>query len=156
MRRQLYHLVFFSRHELPNRIWGDVAQGPNQRGNLIDRFGPAAGVLWATAGTQELFIVACMGRNCATAIHVADLRRHCPRKLAREAVPQPVESPRSTPLRRKRHHMIHRRADADPLADAVVVVAGHVGQQRLAAGKAQRVQKLRTAKRLPHDLRLHR
>jgi len=28
--RPLYHLVFFSRHELPNRIWGDVAQGPNR------------------------------------------------------------------------------------------------------------------------------
>lgn len=28
--RPLYHLVFFSRHGLPNRIWGDVAQGPNR------------------------------------------------------------------------------------------------------------------------------
>ncbi|GAA0519076.1 hypothetical protein GCM10009097_40750 [Pigmentiphaga daeguensis] len=28
--RPLYHLVFFSRHALPNRIWGDVAQGPNR------------------------------------------------------------------------------------------------------------------------------
>ncbi|MEO9231565.1 MAG: three-Cys-motif partner protein TcmP [Devosia sp.] len=28
--RPLYHLVFFSRHELPNRIWGDVAQGINR------------------------------------------------------------------------------------------------------------------------------
>jgi three-Cys-motif partner protein len=28
--RPLYHLVFFSRHELPNRIWGDVAQGVNR------------------------------------------------------------------------------------------------------------------------------
>lgn len=28
--RPLYHLVFFSRHELPNRIWGDVAQGANR------------------------------------------------------------------------------------------------------------------------------
>ncbi|MBP7655747.1 MAG: three-Cys-motif partner protein TcmP, partial [Pseudoxanthomonas sp.] len=28
--RPLYHLVFFSRHELPNRIWSDVAQGPNR------------------------------------------------------------------------------------------------------------------------------
>lgn len=28
--RPLYHLVFFSRHPLPNRIWGDVAQGPNR------------------------------------------------------------------------------------------------------------------------------
>ena len=28
--RPLYHLVFFSRHPLPNRIWGDVAQGVNR------------------------------------------------------------------------------------------------------------------------------
>lgn len=28
--RPLYHLVFFSRHPLPNRIWDDVAQGPNR------------------------------------------------------------------------------------------------------------------------------
>lgn len=28
--RPLYHLVFFSRHPLPNRICGDVAQGPNR------------------------------------------------------------------------------------------------------------------------------
>ncbi len=28
--RPLYHLVFFSRHPLPNRIWGEVAQGPNR------------------------------------------------------------------------------------------------------------------------------
>jgi three-Cys-motif partner protein len=28
--RPLYHLVFFSRHPFPNRIWGDVAQGPNR------------------------------------------------------------------------------------------------------------------------------
>lgn len=28
--RPLYHLVFFSRHPLPNRIWGDVAQGQNR------------------------------------------------------------------------------------------------------------------------------
>lgn len=28
--RPLYHLVFFSCHPLPNRIWGDVAQGPNR------------------------------------------------------------------------------------------------------------------------------
>lgn len=26
----IYRLVFFSRHELPNRIWGDVAKGPNK------------------------------------------------------------------------------------------------------------------------------
>lgn len=28
--RPLYHLVFFSRHPLPNRIWGEVAQGSNR------------------------------------------------------------------------------------------------------------------------------
>jgi three-Cys-motif partner protein len=28
--RPLYHLVFFSRHPLPNRVWGDVAQGANR------------------------------------------------------------------------------------------------------------------------------
>jgi three-Cys-motif partner protein len=28
--RPLYHLVFFSRNALPNRIWGDIAQGPNR------------------------------------------------------------------------------------------------------------------------------
>ena len=28
--RPLYHLVFFSRHPLPNRIWSDVAQGTNR------------------------------------------------------------------------------------------------------------------------------
>ncbi len=32
--RPLYHLVFFSRHSLPNRIWGDVAQGPNREFNF--------------------------------------------------------------------------------------------------------------------------
>jgi len=26
----LYRMVFFARHDLPNRIWGDVARGPNQ------------------------------------------------------------------------------------------------------------------------------
>lgn len=28
--RPLYHLVFFSRNPFPNRIWDDVAQGPNR------------------------------------------------------------------------------------------------------------------------------
>lgn len=28
--RPLYHLVFFSRHPLPNRVWEDVAQGKNR------------------------------------------------------------------------------------------------------------------------------
>lgn len=32
--RPLYHLVFFFRHELPNRIWGDVAQGQNREFNF--------------------------------------------------------------------------------------------------------------------------
>lgn len=30
----IYRLVFFARHELPNRIWGDVAQGPNLQLNF--------------------------------------------------------------------------------------------------------------------------
>jgi len=32
--RPLYHLVFFSRHELPNRIWSEVAQGANRELNF--------------------------------------------------------------------------------------------------------------------------
>ena len=36
----------------------------------------------------------------------------------------------------ERHHVVHLGADADPLADLVVVVAGHVGQHRLAAAPA--------------------
>lgn len=32
--RPLYHLVFFSRHPFPNRIWGDVAQGTNREFNF--------------------------------------------------------------------------------------------------------------------------
>jgi hypothetical protein len=27
--RALYRLVFFSRHALPDRIWGDIAKSPN-------------------------------------------------------------------------------------------------------------------------------
>jgi hypothetical protein len=53
-------------------------------------------------------------------------------------------------------HMVHLGANADPFADLVVVVAGHMGHHRLAAGQAQRVEELRAAKRLAHDLRLHR
>ncbi len=34
VNRPLYHLVFFSRHELPNRIWSDVAQGANREFNF--------------------------------------------------------------------------------------------------------------------------
>lgn len=30
----IYRLVFFSRHSLPNRIWGDIAQGPNRSFNF--------------------------------------------------------------------------------------------------------------------------
>jgi hypothetical protein len=26
----IYRLVFFARHELPLRVWGDVARGPNR------------------------------------------------------------------------------------------------------------------------------
>ena len=37
--------------------------------------------------------------------------------------------------------MVHLGADADPLAQRVVVVAGHMGQQGVAVGQAQRVQK---------------
>ena len=32
--RPLYHLVFFSRHAFPNRIWDDVAQGQNRELDL--------------------------------------------------------------------------------------------------------------------------
>ncbi|MBX9798807.1 MAG: three-Cys-motif partner protein TcmP [Burkholderiaceae bacterium] len=32
--RPLYHLVSFSRHPLPNKIWGDVAQGRNREFNF--------------------------------------------------------------------------------------------------------------------------
>ena len=39
--------------------------------------------------------------------------------------------------------MVHLGADADPLAQFVVVVAGHVGHELLAVFEAQRVQKLR-------------
>jgi three-Cys-motif partner protein len=34
--RPIYRMVFFSRHELPNRIWGDVARGPNRDLDLFD------------------------------------------------------------------------------------------------------------------------
>src|SRR5579872_4234062 len=32
----IYRMVFFARHDLPNRIWGDVAKGPN-RSFLFDK-----------------------------------------------------------------------------------------------------------------------
>lgn len=28
--RAIYRMVFFARHDLPNRIWGDIARGPNK------------------------------------------------------------------------------------------------------------------------------
>lgn len=31
----IYRMVFFARHDLPNRIWGDVARGPNQTLDLF-------------------------------------------------------------------------------------------------------------------------
>ena len=57
---------------------------------------------------------------------------------------------------RKRHHMIDIRANANPLPQGMVVVARHMGQQRQAIGQAQGVEKLGAAKRLAHNLRLHR
>ena len=56
----------------------------------------------------------------------------------------------------KRHHMVHLGADADPLPQFVVMVAGHMGQHRLPSGKAQGVEKLRAAKRLADDFGFHR
>jgi len=32
----IYRMVFFARHDLPTRIWGDVARGPNRELNLFD------------------------------------------------------------------------------------------------------------------------
>ena len=29
--RGIYRMVFFARHDLPTRIWGDVARGPNRQ-----------------------------------------------------------------------------------------------------------------------------
>jgi hypothetical protein len=52
--------------------------------------------------------------------------------------------------------MVDLGADANPFAQAVVVVAGHMGHQGVATGQAQGVEKLRTAKGLAHDLRFHR
>ena len=52
--------------------------------------------------------------------------------------------------------VVHLGADADPLADLVVVVRGHVRQHLLAAGQAQRVEELRAAEGLALDARLHR
>jgi hypothetical protein len=52
-------------------------------------------------------------------------------------------------------HVVHLGSNADPLADLVVVVAGHVGDHRLAGLELQRVEELRAAERLANDLRLH-
>jgi hypothetical protein len=32
----IYRMVFFARHDLPTRIWGDVARGPNRSLALFD------------------------------------------------------------------------------------------------------------------------
>ena len=29
--RGIYRMVFFARHDLPTRIWGDIARGPNRQ-----------------------------------------------------------------------------------------------------------------------------
>jgi three-Cys-motif partner protein len=34
--QSIYRLVFFARHDLPKRIWGDVARGPNRDLDLFD------------------------------------------------------------------------------------------------------------------------
>lgn len=34
--QRIYRMVFFARHDLPTRIWGDVAQGPNRSFNFDD------------------------------------------------------------------------------------------------------------------------
>ena len=39
-------------------------------------------------------------------------------------------------------HMVHLGANADPLAQLMVVVAGHMGHQQLAADQTQGIQKL--------------
>ena len=48
------------------------------------------------------------------------------------------------PPRANIDHMVHLRADADPLAEFVVVVRGRMGHHHLAAGGRRGVQKLRT------------
>jgi hypothetical protein len=32
----IYRMVFFARHDLPTRIWSDVARGPNRSLALFD------------------------------------------------------------------------------------------------------------------------
>ena len=48
--------------------------------------------------------------------------------------------------------MVNLGPDANPLAQLVVVVAGHMGHQQLAVFKAQGVQKLAAAERFADDL----
>ena len=52
------------------------------------------------------------------------------------------------------HHMVHLGADADPFADGVVVVAGHMGQQGLAVVQAQIVRKSFRGSEFLYTLRL--
>ena len=52
--------------------------------------------------------------------------------------------------------MVDLGADTNPLAQAVVMVAGHMGQHSFAGGQAQRIKKFRAAKGLAGDLRFHR
>ena len=52
--------------------------------------------------------------------------------------------------------MVGIEADSDPFAQCMVVMAGHERQQLRPAGQAQRVQELRTPKRLADDLGLQR
>ncbi len=52
--------------------------------------------------------------------------------------------------------MVDLGADTNPLAQAVVMVAGHMGQHCFAGGQAQRIKKFRAAKGLAGDLRFHR
>ena len=42
-------------------------------------------------------------------------------------------------------HMVYLRANANPFAHSVVVVAGHMGHDLFAGFQTQRVQKLRAA-----------
>ena len=56
----------------------------------------------------------------------------------------------------KGHDVVDQRPDADPLADLMVVVAGHMRQHVLAAGQTQGVEELRTAKGLALDAGPHR
>ena len=52
--------------------------------------------------------------------------------------------------------MVYLGTDTDPFAQGVVMVAGHMGLQRLAVFKAQRVQEFRPPECLAQYLGLHR